>query len=340
MAIRIIDGVPGAGKSYYAVHHLAKTYFEKDDLGFYSQKKFKDLDGSDTNDKLIISTNLEGLKLPHVRLEDEVQKAGGIREFFSHSYQEKIENNNERRIYIIDEAQKWFRTKVVGDWSDVWFYFEKHRHFGHDVYMLTQKATKIHKEIISLVEHSIHAKPRIRSITGEFPYQVISDGEVMKRFGIRPRQEIFELYKSRRKGESEKISNPIMKTVALSCVGIVALFLISGKFLYSRLHPESNVAHASTIPVAKRIAVTDQKGVAADDQVESYKEEFVRMKCGVINRSIGDKGLNYYFVNGEYFPHHTPLYKIERIGKYWFAYVPVDEVKEQKKDMDNDVAKL
>lgn len=330
MAIRIVDGVPGSGKTYYTVHHLIKTYFEKDEAGFYVQKKIKDSSGFDTKTKLIISTNIEGLKVPHVSLDDEVQAAGGIVEFFSHSYQERLERDDETRIYLIDEAQKWFRNKVKGDWTDVWFYFEKHRHFGHDVYMITQKASKIHAEITSLIEHSIHAKPRIRSVTGELPYQVISEGEVMKRFGIRPRQEIFDLYKSRRKGETEKISNPIMKTVGMACIAIVLLFGISAKFLYSRLHPDGGIAQAATIPVNR----TNDSLEKNDKNIASRQNggntvavpSFVRMKCSVINRSIGDKGLNYYFVNGYYFPHHTPLYEMEKIGLNWYALVPAGEV--------------
>jgi len=96
MAIRVVDGVPGSGKSFYAVKHLVDTYYTKDHAGYYVPKPFTHIDektGVNTEQTLIIVTNLEGLKLPHVSLDDEMREAGGVLTFWSHAYQEKIEKN-------------------------------------------------------------------------------------------------------------------------------------------------------------------------------------------------------------------------------------------------------
>ena len=39
MSVMIIEGVPGAGKTYYAVKHLLDTYFSKKQDGTYQAKK-------------------------------------------------------------------------------------------------------------------------------------------------------------------------------------------------------------------------------------------------------------------------------------------------------------
>jgi hypothetical protein len=330
MAIRVIDGVPGSGKSYYAVHHLADEYFQKDHAGFYSQKDFaNEKDG--TEQRLVISTNLEGLKLPHVDLEEEIRAAGGVRQFFSHEYQLSLEKSDEKRIYIVDEAQRYFRTRVSGDWSDTWFYFEKHRHFGHDVYLLTQNPKKIHSEIISLLEYRIHAKPRVRSLGGELGYQMICDGDIMKRFTLRPKQEVFDLYKSRRKGESEKIKNPIMKTVGLSLVGVALLMGLCYWRLQAVFFSPQEVQAAEVVKNEDGVqAKTSAEGVRVK-AVQTAKKSVAKVadrpvKCSYSTIYLGDNEYYKVFLMGDYYSDIDEVpYPVYMRGKSMYAVVPVDE---------------
>lgn len=64
MALRIADGIPGSGKSYYIVDHLAKNYFEKQEDGRYEPVK----------DVLII-TNIDSFKPPHLSLQTLMREA-------------------------------------------------------------------------------------------------------------------------------------------------------------------------------------------------------------------------------------------------------------------------
>ncbi len=320
MAIRMVDGVPGSGKSYYAVKHLADTYFECDHAGFYKPKEQKGKDGQEQ--KLIISTNLECLKLPHISLEDEIREAGGVANFFSHKYQESIEKEDEKRIYVVDEAQKYFRKRVTGDWSDTWFYFEKHRHFGHDIYLLTQNPKKVNVEITDLLEYRVHAKPRVRSVTGELAYQLISDGDIMKRFGFRPDQKVFDLYKSRRKGETEKISNPIMKTVGIAVCSILLLFGCGFYFLKSRLSPSSAVASTSAQESdnlsSSYIPVND--GSAKSNPAVPHIEPSTKLvPMSIIVLYKDGEAVNYLFMKGQYFTHDQSPYPLKAIGGKLYA---------------------
>lgn len=335
MAIRMVDGVPGSGKSYYAVKHLAETYFECDHAGFWKPKQQIGKNGQDQ--KLVISTNLEGLKLPHISLEDEIRKAGGVQYFFSHTYQEEIEKDDEKRIYVVDEAQKYFRKRVSGDWSDTWFYFEKHRHFGHDIYLLTQNPKKINVEITDLMEYRIHAKPRVRSVTGELSYQMISDGDIMKRFGCRPNQKIFDLYKSRRKGETEKISNPIMKKVFMAVVAVLFIGSLGFYFLYLRLHPES--AQASTdIPIDKAVKNNSYVPVAHGNEGPSSNFSAVEKKfvpLSLLTLYENGKEEFYIFMGGTYFKASESPYNLKRVGSKVFAELTLDEYEMLYGDIEN-----
>lgn len=96
MAIRIVDGVLGAGKTYYSVNWLATTYCKKisDDLWIIDPEK-----------KIRIITNIEGLKLPHEDFNACLEKAGGFHVFFTKEYQ-AIFSGDAHLIYILDEAQQ------------------------------------------------------------------------------------------------------------------------------------------------------------------------------------------------------------------------------------------
>jgi len=212
MAIRIIEGVPGSGKSYYAVKHLADQYFEKQEDGRYELIR-----------PVTIITNIDAFQPEHRNLKALAKDAGGIKNFFSEYYQKALtECIGGQIVYIIDEAQKFFR-KGARDLDDVYSYFEYHRHFGHDIYLITQNARKLPPDISCLCEYLIVAAPRTRSVIGEFKYKWLSDGELLKREGFRPDPGIFALYKSMDQQESEKIKNPVMRTAGPTLLAVLVV---------------------------------------------------------------------------------------------------------------------
>ncbi|MGL1931382.1 MAG: zonular occludens toxin domain-containing protein [Desulfotalea sp.] len=240
MAIRIIDGVPGSGKSYYAVKHLLDTYFKFD----------KEIEEYVLRKPITLISNVDGLLLEHVSLQDEIKDAGGVVNFFEESFQEQYRHRYESQIvYVIDEAQKMFRRNDR-TLSPIFGYFEYHRHFGQDIYLITQNSRKIHADIVDLTEYIVRSAPRIRSIVGELKYKWISDGEVIKREGLKPNQKIFDVYKSQDSKESEKISNPVMKTVALVMCGVVLMLSLCGwyfsKIFYSHDTKNTPVSEAKS----------------------------------------------------------------------------------------------
>ena len=216
MAINIVTGVPGSGKSYYAVHHLFKNYCNYD----------KETREVTLKPGYTIISNIDCLNIEHINLKDAMDRSKkSLEQFFHVEYQKKITEKYNKIIYFLDEAQQLFSRRYKDE--NVFFYFQYHRHLGHDVYIMTQNIQLIPKDISQLAEVEIRACPRTLSILGELKYNVKSGYEVIDKKVLKKKKLVFDLYKSMDQKESEKIKNPLMKYVWLALV-----FLVCGLFLF------------------------------------------------------------------------------------------------------------
>jgi hypothetical protein len=220
MAIRVLEGTVGSGKTYYAVKHLIDKYFKWDTV--------KD-EYIQTDQNVVIVTNLDGFKFG-LELDKEIEKAGGLRQFFSVDYQ-KILLGGKRGLYIIDEAQRFFDRKFYD--MQTFYFFQFHRHLGIDIYLLTQDISTLVKELQNLAEYKIRAVRRSHRLGKGFRYQWISGNgfneEVYQTKMMKPEGRIFSLYKSMDNVEGEKIKS----VPARYFVYVVGLCLLSwGLFRY------------------------------------------------------------------------------------------------------------
>ncbi len=293
MALRVIEGVPGSGKTFYAVWHLAVTYFKKVphytfiQVFFYTIFPFLrppvEQEYILAKDCLII-TNIDNFKPDHVDLASEIKKAGDIAhqalvddtslsdrerdrkldqldpvaEFFSYSYQEQYKQGKSSLVYVIDEAQVYFRKgqeKALKE-KEVYRYFEYHRHWGQDIYLVTQNIKKLPSDIVYLPEYTITAVPRIRSIGAGFRYHWMASGERIKTEVRRKDQAVFALYKSMDVAEQEKIRNPVLTAVGMALAGSAVILYFGFSYISDRfsgeeqavLPPSSSVSVASSGP--------------------------------------------------------------------------------------------
>jgi hypothetical protein len=239
MAIRLVTGVPGSGKTYLAVDHLVKNYFNYDkNIDEYVKK----------DNKIQIITNIEGFLLDHLNI-DQILKDAQIpfEIFFSKDYQEKIHKKYPQIIYIIDECQQYFHRKFYN--KDVSYYFEYHRHFGDDIYLITQDKRKLSLDIGILAEFEIRAVKRSFSLMGEFKYNVISDGIIADRKILKPNKKIFALYTSAFANEKEKIKKPWLIYIGIPLILLpIAIFALynhlipsEGELEKRQLHIKNNV---------------------------------------------------------------------------------------------------
>ena len=241
MAVRIIYGAPRSGKSYYAVRHLVKEYFNEGSDGLFTlQDKFKNL---------VIFTNIDNLKVPHKNLDEVIRQVGSVEQFFSYDYQEKIYHKYPQVVYFIDEAQMKFpdnfRDHKVFNW------FQYHGHWGQDIYLMTQDRSLLPRQITALSEITIKALPRSTSLLGgrDLRYNVMlgSGYEVGDKIILPKRQKYFDLYRSQNSSESQKVRNPLIKYGVI--LGVVALFAFwNFSRMMNRLNPTSALKSSPVVP--------------------------------------------------------------------------------------------
>ena len=219
MAVRIIEGVPGAGKTYFAVHHLLASYFDWNDTTDEFKPK-PDFAG------LLIISNIDGFPYS-VSLTDLIDQHGGIEGFFTYEKQASLFQDR-KVIYLIDEAQGLFPYKFYG--PRVFLFFQKHRHLGMDIYLITQDAEHMAKGLRSLAEYHIKAVRRSLSLMGEFRYHYAdpTTGEVWRRKTLKRDRRIFAFYRSMESQETEKHKSVPLHFIAIAGGLFVVAALIFG----------------------------------------------------------------------------------------------------------------
>jgi hypothetical protein len=245
----MITGVPGSGKTYYAVKELLSNYYTDNKDGSYTIAK-----------DLKVISNIENLLLDHLSLEEEIETfidmmvQDHCREsdicdlkeieetrwnfrndkikYFEKDHQEKIAARHGRVVYVIDECQEYFSTKMhrFRYARNVFMWFETHRHLGQDVILITQSSMKVARDIRDLVEYEIRALPKSLSLFGEMKYNEYTNGMKSNALpkSIRPKKNIFQLYKSMSMKGSEKSGSALKTIFIMMMVGLV----LGGSFLY------------------------------------------------------------------------------------------------------------
>lgn len=278
MALRIVEGPIGSGKTYYAVQHLLKNY--------YSWDKEKEVWISNPDVEVI--SNIDGFKLG-LSLDEAIEQAGGMERFFMVPYQQEFLKGRSV-VYVIDEAQgpDFFHRKFFN--KDVFYFFQYHRHLGVDVYLITQDVTSLAKELQNLAEFHVKVKGRVRSMTGEFGYSFVSGGESFKTFFLRPNPSIFSLYKSHTKKEVEKLPSAVRRYAFFffALIGLSFCIVWFGfKYLFM-----PKVASAETPTIVKKVPLATQNmpydGLFKSASIEpSYSST---APTGLIERYKGDSG--------------------------------------------------
>lgn len=228
--IRCVEGVPGSGKSYYAMAYLTK-YCDYD--AFYDEFVLKP--------GVLIISNIDGLKVKHKSL-DELLKKYPVEQFFTVENFEKIQVQYKvtNILVIIDEAQKIFDSKFYD--KDVFYLFQYHRHLGLDVFLLTQSRTTIARHLIPLCEYVIEAQPRSKGLAGTFRYKFLSQkGQFLYHKVLKKDQKVFRAYKSFTFDEIDKPKNLLTRyAVALVVCFIICVASFKGVFAWIK-----NQQHAS-----------------------------------------------------------------------------------------------
>jgi len=233
--IRLITGLPGSGKTYFAVHEIVKLNYSFD-KEFYRFTPKSDL---------VIFSNIEGLKLDCILLDPYLQRRSlSIEQFFTVDFQTKIVEKYKKVVYLIDEAQKYFPKKFYN--TDVFFFFQYHRHLGIDLYLITQNSVLLPTAITSLVEYEIRAVRQTNRFKNVFRYHFVSSGEIIAKKTLRFDPLIASLYVSAFSSSPVKSNPAPIRRYAFLFVFLFLVVVVAFKLFMSSFFP-----HHSDEPTAR-----------------------------------------------------------------------------------------
>ncbi len=257
--ITLITGVPGAGKSYYAVYEM------------YQLLK------SSADDFLIVS-NVEGTHIVEdsrffyyeIPMHDpDFFKYDAFKDYLNVLRQERGLSESAKVYIFIDEAQRYFDRYLKC--KDTIYFFDYHRHLGVDIFLITQHRDKISKQINTLVEYEVRAvPPKLSLLPGRFVYNKIMGKEVFGKKTIPISKDVFAMYKSFDKGQKCKRSYRILLMVLIPAVIAVFAFwhLMSNTFGSS-----DSQAVASPAPSVNQYLERIEKPVTVSIPAEPEQEE-------------------------------------------------------------------
>jgi len=198
--ISIIYGVPGSGKTYYAVHWIRKRCLEEGDVFLRVRLDVILI----TNLKLNLDS-LEG----YIYIED-------IKDFAKYMQLQFWRANfsflQGKKLYIVmDECQLFFYH--YKDDPEVLFFLQYHRHLSVDILLITQTPKSLPPKVFELSEFLIEAVPR--SVNPfhfrAFRYRVLHPFDrdiVLRRIHLAYDPVVFYLYSDMIYSSSEGEENP------------------------------------------------------------------------------------------------------------------------------------
>ena len=292
MAIRIIEGKIGSGKTYYAVNHVFRSWYKWCDVTDSWIPKNSDLE-------IKVYTNIKKMKLGH-DLNLAIEEAGGLNPFFTVEYQERFcENFNV--IYIIDEAQSHDLFHRTYKDRHVFTFFQTSRHMGIDIYLITQDTQCLAKELRSLAEYHIVAVQRTKTIGNIFTYKFYAGKDCYKTKRIKKDNKVFSLYRSMIEKEAEKINSAVLKylimlVVIISLAGVMFKFVFMNMIL--NMGKSKNSVKVETPAIVKKVQAKPKAnikefriiGIVDDNYIVKTPEGLKKVKIDMKNRkNINDE---------------------------------------------------
>lgn len=151
--IAVVEGPPGAGKSYYAVRKVAQALLAgkivatnvelADDLGEQLARR---------NPWRRISKARTSAKAKEIR--SRLWQTDSLDELFRLRLAGRGES---RGVMVLDEAHSWMNARSWGkeDREAIVKWFTRHRKLGWDVYLISQDAEMIDKQVRGLAEYVV-----------------------------------------------------------------------------------------------------------------------------------------------------------------------------------------
>ena len=284
--ISYFTGVPGSGKSYFAVDTLYNNFSKDSQKSKKFKKKYE-----------YCYTNINGLKyelLNNVYRFDFDVFYKCLERLHKHYKAKKDDNYLQKltrryklnnTLFILDEAHNFFDTRnPVLVW---WFTY--HRHLYHDLMLITQSMSLVELKYKPLAEEFYKATPKSLSFNPfNFTYKMYVESRMSKisyggKVTIKKRKEVFALYQS---GDSVETKNLIFKFILIAVLVFGSLgFLIS--YITNKSAPKtSNVSKVEKSITKTKNTMTqkiieDESEEEPQDDLPYSEKKFLKVSCGI-----------------------------------------------------------
>lgn len=233
--IIIIEGVPGTGKTYWAVDYISKRFFYFDkEMSMYFPR----------SSHFRVISNIESLKLEAVEYLDSYLSDSSVSSFFTvESIKERFQS--QPVLFVIDEAQEYFPLSLRDD--NIFRLFNYHRHLGLDFILICPDADKMSRHVSKLAEYHVVARHTTFNFAARFRYKYLSGGVPYQAITLKKDNRVFRIYKSFQSLSKQKSHSPIAR-YALIMV-LLLLFIVLGVrylFIPSMMHVPSSFSSGSS----------------------------------------------------------------------------------------------
>jgi hypothetical protein len=333
--IWVLTGVPGSGKTYFAVDMI-------NDL-LQKLKKKEKINDKEAQEKIKVLHNVDGLKVGTVLDTFCAERDLDLITPFTDHYHK---DNEEFRgwLFVVDECQTLFPKNMRNE--QVQRFFQMHRHYGIDVVLLSQDYKLICPAISLLSEFQYRAvSDTANPLPATFMYkQMIGYEEIGRKFKIKKKQ-VFNLYKTA-DFDQKKVKK---KARPMLIVGVICLLLaIFGVYKVFTLKdginsPSSNKAPKLTKQEQKNLAQKRQhqkqpQPFTQNGYTDSYEKPYPDSYLQKLNSftllpldKIEDSTGKYFILMGTLWPAKDLPYKVIKTRLGYSALVPLDIYEYEKK---------
>ena len=226
--ITFLLGLPGSGKSYYAVDRIYNNFSEDKEAIKDKKASFKNCYTNINQFKFdkvknVFNLDLELLYKILVRLHAHYKAKKDDEYLLKYLSRVKLKDS----LIVIDEAHNFLdaENKVL-----VWW-LSYHRHLHHEIILITQNHTLISAKYKAFSEFFYVAKPSsLRLFKSHFKYNIYTTSRQTKashvgNTKIKLKDKVFSLYHS---GDSVNVKNVVLKFILIA----ISIFIVLITFFY------------------------------------------------------------------------------------------------------------
>jgi len=284
---KCIDGLQGAGKSYYAVAKIKEKKEEYHKV-LTNIDSFKFYDNVAALDFLALKSTLEECKDSYDLGEDDMV----LKQILLDN---DLISKDKPLLIVIDEAHNFFDKK---DELLTWF-ITYHRHLYIDVYLITQTYSLLHYSYHKLIQEYIHALPADRQLfSGKFKYQkhiAVPFNHQHTHAGdeyLRLDKSVFALYQSGDKVRSKSV----VRKYLYYTIGFIVFAVLAFYYMIDYFFISSGSSTDTTPAKSEQQLLTDFNATTIKKPVVAFEDlTYLELTCNIKKCSNFKKNIHFDF---------------------------------------------